>query len=522
VSRLASTFELQRTLSGERYAWLWDVGCLLGGAMAVLGFAPYDWRWFAVLGLAILCLAVMRDPVRRACRRGWLFGLGYFGVGVSWIQISIHQFGLPVLAFSVSATLLFVAFVALFPALFAWAARQCAARQCAARWSGFQQSLVLAALWTLVEWSRSWFLTGFPWLTIGYSQTTGWLNGYAPLGGVFAVSFLLAWSAAVLGLVRDRALRIPVLLLLLAVWGGGWALRQIAWTSPKGEPIDVVLVQGNVAQSMKWQPSERDASIRTYLRLTEPYWGRSALIIWPETAVPALYEQAHTLFEQLQVLAQRHGTDLLIGVPYRDAATGRFYNSAVSLGQTPGVYHKRHLVPFGEYMPFKPMLGPLLDFLNIPMSDFSGGPWDQPDLRVAQQGIGLSICYEDVFGDEVIRALPAADLLINISNDAWFGDSFAPHQHLQMARMRAIETGRYMLRATNTGVTAVVDPKGQLLASAPQFEATALSAKAQAQQGMTPYARTGNLPLLALLAIIVLLALRQSVSVANDAVCLSK
>jgi apolipoprotein N-acyltransferase len=223
----------------------------------------------------------------------------------------------------------------------------------------------------------------------------------------------------------------------------------------------------------------------------EPYWGYE-LIIWPETAIPMFYHQALPVIEKLRELAQQHHTEFITGIPFMDPESKKYFNSVIVIGKTPDIYHKRHLVPFGEYLPFDHWLRPLLDFIQIPMSDFSAGHFAQPLIRAGGIPIGISICYEDVFGEEVIEALPQAQLLLNVSNDAWFGDSLAPHQHLQMARMRAMETGRYMLRATNNGISAIINEKGKIVAQLPQFEPRALSGRARLFSGATPYVLYGN------------------------------
>ena len=258
-----------------------------------------------------------------------------------------------------------------------------------------------------------------------------------------------------------------------------------------GPVQDVVLVQGNVSQDVKWLAEQRGPTLMRYLTLTRRHWGVD-LVVWPETAVPAFYHVAQSFLDELGAEADRHGTALLTGIAVQDPEDGRYYNSVITVGGNDGIYRKRHLVPFGEFLPLVDLLGPIVDFMKIPMSDFSAGPPEQPLLNVAGQRVGVSICYEDTFGEEVIEALPDATLLVNVSNDAWFGDSIAPAQHLQMARMRALETGRYLLRATNTGISAIIGPQGEIIGRSPQFEAHDLKGSVQGMTGMTPYARWGN------------------------------
>ncbi len=497
--------------SPRSFLVLGDLGALLGGAMLPLAFAPFGLSPLAMLSPACLFLLWTELSPGRSFWRGWLYGLGMFGCGVSWIQISIHQFGLPVLAFSVTVTLLFVAFLALFPAALGYVVNRFFPGP---GWVRFL--LVLPAAWTLLEWLRGWVLTGFPWLNLGYSQIDTPLAQLAPVLGVYGVSLAVAWSAGVIGYVFSRPRRLSLLVLLLPLWGGAWLMGKVSWTRPASEPIEAALIQGNITQTIKWSPAQYQATLDRYLTLSAPHWGVD-LIVWPETAIPGFYNDAEPVVEKLKALSENTGTEVLIGVPFLASLDGEIYfNSVVQIGQEPRFYHKRHLVPFGEYLPLESILGRVLKFLAIPMSGFSAGAKAQPWLQAAGHPVGISICYEDAFGEEIIDALPEASLLVNVSNDAWFGDSIAPHQHLEMARMRALEAGRYLLRATNTGISAIIDPRGKILARSPQFEAHALVAKATPYQGATPYARFGNYP------IVILLILLLGVGIAAQAMAWTK
>lgn len=470
-----------------------DLLAMIAGLLLPFAFAPYGLFPLAVISQALLYMLWRKVSPGRGFWRGWLYGLGMFGAGVYWVQISIHQFGLPVLAFSVSMTVLFVAFLALYPALAGWGVARLAAAGQARHYLW-----ICPVAWTLVEWLRGWLFTGFPWLDLGYSQIDSPLRGYAPILGVYGITLLTAISGGALPCLLRRPL--SMLILLVAVWAGGGLLAGHDWTRPAAAPFKVALLQGGIAQSVKWDPAQRDATIKHYLKLSAGQWD-SRLIVWPETAVPAFYTQMRPFLAALTQRALATGTDVLIGLPYDEETDhhDRYYNSIMSIGATPGRYDKRHLVPFGEYLPFDAWLRPMLDFLKIPMSDFSAGTHDPVTLTAAGIPVGISICYEDAFGDEVARALPAAELLVNVSDDAWFGDSVAPHQHLQMARMRALETGRYLLRATNDGITAIIRPSGRIAARAPQFVAYTLAGEAQARTGATPYVRWGNRPIVGLL-----------------------
>jgi apolipoprotein N-acyltransferase len=292
---------------------------------------------------------------------------------------------------------------------------------------------------------------------------------------------------------HHRRQAILAIIVLFAVCAG---LGRIDWTQPSGTPFKASLLQGNVPQNVKWQPEFQQATLDLYTEMTRQQWG-SRLIIWPETAVPAFYHQVqNTYFAKLQAEAARNNADLLIGVPVVELPSENYYNAIVALGSQSGRYFKRHLVPFGEFLPLRPILGFVLDLLQIPLADFSRGSDRQEDLVAAGYPLAASICYEDIFGQESLAGLPQAAYLVNVTNDAWFGDSIAPHQHLQMARMRALETGRYMLRATNTGVTAVISPRGSIAKQAPLFQRTAITAEIEPMRGATLYVRWGDWPVI--------------------------
>jgi apolipoprotein N-acyltransferase len=357
--------------------------------------------------------------------------------------------------------------------------------------------VVIPALWAVAEWLRSWLFTGFPWLALGYSQADGPLAGFAPIVGVFGVSALAASAAGagVLLLAGDgRRVKAVAACVLVVLAAAGWFLRGVEWTMPQGEPLAVSLVQGNIPQSLKFVEGRYESTLETYARLVERSQGR--LIVLPETAIPRfLHEVRPDYLERLKRHAAARGGDLLLGVPVHEGGT-RYYNAVVSLGAAPAQgYAKSHLVPFGEFVP--PGFGWIVAVLKIPLSDFTRGAVEQRPLAIAGQRVAPNICYEDAFGAEIIRQLPDATLLVNVSNVAWFGDSLAPEQHLRIARMRAIETGRYMLRATNTGVTAIVDPRGAVAGRLPAFTEGVLEGQVRGYAGATPYVLAGDAPVIA-------------------------
>ncbi len=473
------------TGAASRYRRL--IAAFLLGGVSVLGFAPFGIFPLPLIALAALVLLLSGARARAAAWLAYAFGLGFFLAGVSWVYVSMHEFGGMSLPLAGLAAVLFCGVLAIYPALAGYVYARLASGRFAT------DALLFAGAWTLTEWLRGWVLSGFPWLALGYAQTPpSPLAGYASLLGVYGVGFVGSLIAALLGLAwhhRERALRAVVAVIVLC--GAGYGLLQIAWTEPVGKPLRVTLLQGNIEQSLKWRPERLSESLRTYLRLASAH--PADLVVLPETAVPLMLDQ---LPQDYVAELRRHG-DVLLGVPSRDEQ-GRFYNTAVLFDAAPPrLYSKRHLVPFGEFTP--PAFAWTLALLHVPMSDFSAGAANQPPLESAGQKIAVNICYEDVFGEEIIRALPEATLLVNLSNTAWFGDSLAQPQHLQIAQMRALETGRTMLRATNTGMTAIVTPQGHVERELQPFTEDALVGEAQGYSGATPYVRWGNAAVLFLI-----------------------
>ena len=468
------------------------------GAISVAAFSVPQCFALAPAALALLYYLWQRaDSPRRAAALGFAFGLGHFGTGVSWIYVSLHEFGMMPAPLAAAATLAFCCYLALFPALVGSLQARIGA-------SPPLRFLVLVpALWTLAEWLRSWLLTGFPWLSVGYSQIDTPLAGFAPIAGVFGVSFAtcLLSGLALLALGAGRAARVPAIAAIVLLVAAGQGLRALEWTRPVAEPVRVALVQGNIPQSLKFDPRRYGLTLDTYRRLVLATEAR--LVVLPETAIPRFLDAVDPRYlEELARHAGSRGADILLGVPLREPG-GRMTNSVVSVGSSPAQrYSKVHLVPLGEFVPWE--FGWIVSVLRIPLADFDAGGDRQQPLEAGGAQVAVNICYEDAFGEEIIRQLPKATLLVNVSNVAWFGDSLAPAQHLQISRMRALETGRAMLRATNTGVTAIIDQRGAVTARLPGFTEGILKGTAQQFTGATPYVRLGNVPALAGAALLVL------------------
>lgn len=461
------------------------------GAFGVLGFAPYYLYLASILSLiGVIYFISLSDSPRSAALAGFTYGLGLFTVGIYWIYISLHTYGGMPSIMAAFFTFVLAAFLALFPAIVGALSKKL----------GSQPSTLIIAtpvLWALADWIRSWIFTGFPWLTMGYSQVPASpLAGYVPIIGIYGTSLITVLIASIIAVSLANKPSTPqwqrntvgvVLLLTLT----GYALKQIEWTVSTGKPLSVSLLQGNIEQNLKWAPEQAQHTIQQYLTMLEN--SPAKLIVLPETALPVVAsEMPKELSARLTAHANKNQGDILVGMIERE--NGEYFNSVLSYGsEQTQIYRKSHLVPFGEFIPLKVAFGWVYrDWLNMPLSDLSRGATHQHPMSVAGEKIAVNICYEDVFGEEIIRQLPMASLLVNVSNDAWYGESYAAEQHLQFSQARALETGRMMLRATNTGATAIIDQKGNINAQAPLFVPTSLNGEAQGYTGTTPYVYWGN------------------------------
>lgn len=474
-------------------AWQSALGswaALIAGAILPLSLAPFHFYPLAVLSLLILFLSWQYVTPRQAFWRGSLFGTGMFGVGVSWVYVAIHVFGQASILLAGFLTALFVIALGLMIGVLGWLLK----RLTGPVFSAKDFLILLPISWLLFEWFKAWFLTGFPWLEVGTGQIEGPLAGLIPLIGVHGASWLVALTAGGLA-VAICGRKWLLLLLPLAIWGGGYSLQSIEWTQPTGGPIKAAMIQGNVPQEIKWDPQQLRNTLQLYADLSRQNWDAD-VIVWPENAATAFYHQiADGYLASLGKEARSHNTDIILGLPVLDENGEDYYNSMVSLTEQPVFYHKRHLVPFGDYVPFETLRG-LIKFFDLPMSGFVPGATGQPQMMLAGQPVGVSICYEDAFSSEVLDTVPAATLLINATNNAWYGDSFAPHQHLQISRSRGLETGRPILRVTTNGISAFIDHKGKILQQSRQFEMAVLTGDIQAREGSTPYVQFKQWPLL--------------------------
>jgi apolipoprotein N-acyltransferase len=472
------------------------------GALLACAYAPLGWWPLAILCPAVLIWLWQGETPRRAAWLGFWFNAATFAAGTYWLYISIHLFGNAPVWIALFLMIALVIIMGLYHALVGY---------CVARWlpaAGLIRWLLgIPAGWLLIEWLRGWFPSGFPWLSLGYSQTDTWLASLAPVIGVYGISAVLlvsagALAALIVGRGRQRAVASVVLVL---PWIAGAALKSVEWTHPSGAPVSVAVLQGSIPQDEKWLARNRDTTLKLYRDLTVRALGHR-LIVMPESAPPDLANNIVPWIRELYGTAHAHGSGLVLGV-VRAADDGNgYFNSVLGLDERPSWYDKRHLVPFAEYFPVPAFVRSWLRLMSLPYSDFTAGDPDQPPLPAGGMSLGTTICYEDAYGSSMLEVLhegpheslvpsvprPAADALVNVTNDAWFGHSTARYQHFQIARMRALEAQRFLIRAANDGVSAVVGPRGEVIARAPEFTPFVLESTVVPRLGLPPYARVGN------------------------------
>lgn len=463
---------------------------LLGGA-ATLGFAPFGYYGLTLAALVGLVVLWWRASARRGAWRGFVFGLAHFGSGIYWTFVSTYYYGGAPLIMAIGLVCLLTIYLALYPMLvgaFAGATR----RLPRTLWA----LVFVPGAWLLAELVRSWVMTGFPWLSLGYSLIDAPVTAIAPLGGVYLLGFLMMATAGTIallfaGTIAARAVAVALIAVApVALW---WLPAAGHWTQPSGELTRVDILQGNFPQEVKWRRDTLAETLSRYRNMTEA--SDAALVVWPEVAIPAPADRVRDYLDDIAVLAAERDQTVLAGTLVSDAPTGAYYNAVLALGAGEGRYYKRHLVPFGEYFPVPGFVKDWLDGIDMRFSDLGFGPEEQAPIEAAGLRLGLSICFEDAFGYEIAKALPAAGVLINVTNDAWFSGTTAASQHLEIARMRALEAGRPMLRAANTGISAIIDSEGRVRERTDQFTVATIESTVQPRAGLTPYMRLRDRPL---------------------------
>jgi apolipoprotein N-acyltransferase len=457
---------------------------LFAGGILPFAFAPFGVSIFAILSPAILLYVWIHSSPKEAFLRGFLFGLGFFSIGIYWVYISIYVYGNASLFLAIFLTFLLVMLMSLYIALQGYLLNKIFTRN---TWYKFL--LAFPFSWVIFELVRGSLFGGFPWLYLGYSQIDTSLRGFAPIFGVWGVSYFVAFSAAcIVGLFifKTRKTQTSLIASLLFVWIFGWLLTYVDWTSPSGKDIKISLIQGNIRQEVKWQRKQLSGILNHYHVLTKKVWRNSEIIIWPEAAIPAIADEVKPYLNRLNKEARKHKTALITGIPLSDK-NEHYYNGIIALGTGHGEYFKRHLVPFGEYIPLQKIFNIFFKWFAIPMSNFSAGFRIQPDFIASGIVLAPFICYEIAYPSLVVDYMPKAGLLVTVSDDSWFDRSIALAQQLEIARMRSLEVGRYQAVTSNTGFTAIIDARGRVIADVPPFDEYILTGSVVPMSGSTPF-----------------------------------
>ncbi|MDA0146899.1 apolipoprotein N-acyltransferase [Vibrio sp. LaRot3] len=476
------------------------IGAAFVGALTTLSFAPYQLWPIAIISVALLLWLIHGQTAKRAMWIGYAWGIGQFATGISWVHVSIDNFGgMPKLA-SLLLMALLVGYLAIYSALFTGLLNRFAPNNDRTRYL-----LAAPALWLVCDWLRGWVMTGFPWLWMGYGQIESPLASFAPLGGVELITLFVVISASAIVYAALNK-QWSILVIPAVIFATGFGLRGISWVTPNPtSTTKVALIQGNVDQALKWVPSERWPTIMKYVDLSRRNWDAD-IIIWPEAAIPAFEFEITSFLSNLDSLASGNDSAIITGV-VNQGEDRQFYNSILSLGQNAygeysydleQRYHKHHLLPFGEFVPFESILRPIAPLFNLPMSSFSRGDFVQNNIDANGKQLAPALCYEIIFSEQVRQNInDDTDFILTLSNDAWFGNSIGPLQHMEIARMRALEFGKPVIRSTNNGVTAVTDYRGEITAKIPQFEQQVLKTDVVSTDGQTPYHKVGSWPLYA-------------------------
>jgi apolipoprotein N-acyltransferase len=474
-------------------ARLWPPLMLVAGAGLSLAFAPFG-AWPLAMLLPALLFSAWRDATpRRAAWFGFAFTAGTFLAGTYWLYHSIHVIGQAPLWLAIFLMLGLVAIMGAYTGLLGYLLARFGLTRGPVAWL-----VAMPAGWTLAEWLRGWVLSGFPWLALGYTQIDSPLAAFAPLLGVYGISLITAVVAGTFAMLvhsRGRRRWLVAAIVIVPCFACGLLLQGRSWTRPDGEPISVAIVQGAVPQELKWNDEFLASTLELYRSLSLPYLGRD-LIVWPEAALPALSHELNDYLSKVWGEMRASGTDLVLGLLRYDFDSRSYHNGLLALSDRSYWYDKRRLVPFGEFFPVPQFVRDWMKLMSLPYTDFVPGAPDQPPLPAGGVLLGATICYEDAYGAEQLAVLDRATVLVNVTNDAWFGDSTARHQHLEISRMRALEAGRPLLRAANDGISAILGPAGDIEELLAEPRPGVVTGTVQPRSGLTPYARVGNWPVI--------------------------
>ncbi|RYV00542.1 apolipoprotein N-acyltransferase [Shewanella sp. OPT22] len=508
--------DIFRTESENGHKFLHLVAAFLAGASCTLSFAPYN-IWIILPFAFAFSLWQSKSFSAKSSFKYWLsFGFGYFAVGISWVHVSMSEYGGIPLIVSMFLMALLALYLALFPAFVGYLTQKFAAKQT----SVFKTLLLFPALWTTFEWLRGLGAYGFPWLWAGYSQTEGPLSQLAPSIGALGLSFTLMLVAACIALLFQRKL-IPLAVTFPIVALLTWFSPSLSNIHEDGKSFKLAMVQGNIAQSTKWRPDALWPTMIKYMDLTRDNFNAD-VIIWPEAAIPApqLDPNVTQFLATANEAATLNNSAIITGII--GLKNHEFFNQMIVLGNSEhkqqahgdyvahgaNQYKKHHLLPIGEFVPLQSILRPIAPLFNLPMSSFTRGDYVQPDLKALGYHFTTAICFEIAFPEQVRANLKAnSDVLLTVSNDAWFGTSNGPLQHMQIAQMRALELGRPLVRATNNGVTAVVNEHGKITEKLPQFETGVLRADIKLIKGETLFYRLGQWPILVFCGVLIFIGI---------------
>lgn len=477
---------------------------LLAGATTTLGFAPFHLPGVAILSMAILFHQLQLCSRKQAFWIGLAFGLGMMGTGVSWVAVSIHLYGHLPMAAAIGITTVFIVYLSLFPAF-------CTLSYQTVRWANapFINGCLFSSLWCLFEYLRAHCLTGFPWLLYGTAQIDTPIKFVLPILGIYGASFFSIFSATALCYTVTRSNRTAFawLIVFLSVLMAPQGLQFLQEPALSASPITVGVIQANLSMRDKWDEHIFWEICNYYKQSITQLLGKAQVIVLPESAIPLPATYLHEWLSHLQTQARQAHSAVLLGIPEADTRQNdeTYYNTIAGLGMAEGSYKKQHLVPFGEYIPAT--IAPIMRWLQLPLSNMTPGSNQQALLTVHHRPLASLICYELAYPELLRQQLPAAQWIVSLSDDGWFGHSFAQYQHLQMAQVLSMLSHRYQVVTNNSGLSSIINEKGDVTHSLPAHAPGILKGIIYTSHTQTPWTIYGDLPVITVCAIIILLGL---------------